>query len=105
MINEPTGGHGMTALPPGAMGTMIITQELLDEASRALDRPLWDYEVRMLDTMLLAQGRANLKLAKMGKSHKTHSADEITSIFIKVVKDKEMEAQWARVIAKLEAGQ
>lgn len=90
--------------PPGMMMTHIVTQELLDEASRALDRPLWDFEVKILDMILIAQGRANIKLEKMGKAHRKHSADQVVTLFVSVVKDKEADAQLLRVMNRLEHG-
>ena len=94
--------HGMVPLPKGSMYSAIITQELLDECARALGRPVWDFEVKMLDMMMLAQGRANIKLNKMGKADRTHSADEIVHLFCEVVKSKEADGQLTRIIHRLE---
>ena len=94
----------MAALPPGSMYSAIVTQELLDECARALCRPLWDFEVKVLDMMLLAQGKANIKLAKMGKPERTHSADEIVSLFCQCVNDKEMDARLKRVMHSFRDG-
>lgn len=91
-------------LPPGAMYTSIVTQELLDECARALRRPLWDFEVKVLDMMLLAQGKANIKLAAMGKPERTHSADEIVHLFCECVNDKEMDARLKRVMYRFQHG-
>ena len=93
---------GMIPLPKGSMYSAILTQELLDECARALGRPVWDFEVKILDMMLLAQGRANIKLNKMGKANRTHSADEIIHLFCQVVKDKESDAMLKRIIGRLE---
>ena len=93
--------HGMTALPPGVAYSSIVTQELLDECARALGRPVWDFELKVLDMMLLAQGRANIQLAKMGKSERKHSADEIVALFCRVVKDKEGDAQLKSILHRM----
>lgn len=69
-------------LPPGTAMTQVVTQLHLDECSRGLGRPLYDYEVRILDDMLTAQSRANLTLMKRGKATSTHSMDEIVHIFV-----------------------
>ena len=94
--------HGMVPLPKGSMYSAIVTQELLDECARALGRPCWDFEVQILDMILLAQGRANIKLNKMGKADRTHSADEIVHLFCEVVKSKEADGQLRRIIHRLE---
>lgn len=51
-------------LPPGAMYTAFLTQEMLDEAVRALGRQLTGNEVRKLDSMLQRESFARMKRSK-----------------------------------------
>jgi hypothetical protein len=90
------------ALPKGVMRTEIIDQNMLDEAERAMGRPLWDFEVKILDMICIAQGAANLRLFEMGKPERRHSWDEVLHLFCTVVKDKEMDGMLKRVIHRLQ---
>lgn len=84
-------------VPKGMMFTAIVTQEILDECTRALGRPLWDYEAKLLDVMLLAQGRANIELNRRGKPERTHSADEIVNLFVNEVKLLQMKRRLGEI--------
>lgn len=69
----------------GTAQTKTLTQRHLDEAARALGRPLWDYEVKILDEILTVQAKVNRKLVKDGRANRAHSLDEVTSVFVKRV--------------------
>lgn len=79
MKNELEANTGMQAT--GIQYTQMVTQQQLDECSRAMGRPLFDFEVRVLDDVLSAQARVNKKLAKMGELGRTHSLDEVVHVF------------------------
>jgi hypothetical protein len=66
--------------------TKALDQKTLDEAARGLGRPLWDFEVQILDEILTAQKRVNETLARRGEIGRSHSTDEVVSIFIRQVK-------------------
>lgn len=68
------------------MITQVMTQKHLDECSSALGRPLWDFEVKILDDVLAAQHEANRKLAKLGQLGRGHSLDEVVGVFVERVK-------------------
>lgn len=78
-------GHGMTPMPGVYMGH-TITQKDLDEAVRALGRPLYDFETRLLDMFLTAQKMANAKMLKELRIEKIHSLDEVIHLFVERVK-------------------
>lgn len=77
-------GHGMT--PTGVYMGTTITQRDLDEAVRALGRPLWDFETRILDEILTAQKMVNRKMLKEMRIDKIHSLDEVIHLFVERVK-------------------
>lgn len=66
---------------PGVAQTQTLTQRHLDEAARALGRPLWDYEVKILDEIVTVQQKVNAKLARVGKANQGHSMDEVVHVF------------------------
>lgn len=75
--------------PADQMHTQLLTQRYLDECSRAIGRPLWDYEVKILDDLMVIQSKVNRKLAKQGKMGRTHSMDELVHLFCERVMSKD----------------
>jgi hypothetical protein len=76
-------------VPSDSMRTELLTQRHLDECSRAIGRPLWDYEVKILDDLMTVQEKVNRKLAKQGKLNRTHSLDELVHLFCQRVMTKD----------------
>ena len=77
-------GSGMT--PLGVYHGTTITQGDLEEAMRALGRPLWDFETRILDEILTAQKMVNARWLKEMRIEKIHSLDEVIALFVQRVK-------------------
>lgn len=90
MIDGNIAATGMEALPQ-MVSTNLLTQKQLDECSRALGRPLWNFEVKILDEVLCAQNQANKKLARRGQLTHTHSLDEVVSVFVERIRHLESE--------------
>ena len=90
MIDGNIAATGMEALPQ-MVGTNLLTQKQLDECSRALGRPLWNFEVKILDEVLCAQDRVNRKLARRGMVTRCHSMDEVVHLFVERVRHLESE--------------
>lgn len=99
-------------VPIGTLHTMTLTQRHLNEAARALGRTLWDYEVKILDEICTVQAKVNHKLARKGHVTRTHSVDEVISVFIaRVMKQdaqkltdaimSDQEAKKAKIYAEL----
>lgn len=76
-------------VPSDSMRTDLLTQRHLDECSRAIGRPLWDYEVKILDELMTVQEKVNRKLTKNGQLKKTHSLDELVHLFTERVLTKD----------------
>lgn len=82
---------GRTELPtpddsfPQMVRTRELTQKHLDECRRALGRDLWDFEVRILDYILVAQAQVNYTLLKRGQATRMHSLDQAVAVFIERV--------------------
>lgn len=91
---QPTeiAGHGMTPLPGVYQGT-TITQRDLEEAMRALGRPLYDFETRILDEILTAQAMVNRRKLKEYKIDEIHSLDEVIHLFVEQVKKAQKAAK------------
>ncbi len=85
-------GHGMTELPGVYHGT-TITQKDLEEAMRALGRPLYDFETRILDEILTAQKMVNARMLKEMRIEKIHSLDETIHLFVERVKKAQKAAK------------
>lgn len=85
----PGTDHEGNALPEGSTFTAVLAQKHLDECSRALGRPLWNFEVKILDRLMEIQAKVNNKLAKQGKLSRTHSMDELVALFIVRVQSAE----------------
>lgn len=69
--------------PPETAMSPIVQQKDLDECMRALGRPLWDYEFRVLEEMMLKEHDINQRLKAQGKGHQMKSLDELVHIFIR----------------------
>jgi hypothetical protein len=82
--NDEIPGTGME--PVGVYHGTTITQGDLDEAARALGRPLWDFETRILDEILTAQKMVNARWLKEMRIERIHSLDEVIHIFVERVK-------------------
>lgn len=78
-------------VPSDTAHTQLLTQKMLDECARAIGRDLWDYEVKILDEILAAQDKVNLKLTKKGQLGKTHSLDEVVHVFCQRVLTKDQQ--------------
>lgn len=76
-------------VPTGTLQTQTLTQRHLDECARALSRPLWDYEVKILDEICTVQLKVNAKLARKGAIARTHDVDEVVSVFVSRVLKKD----------------
>ena len=83
-IPTSEGGSGMEAT--GVYHGTTITQGDLEEAMRALGRPLWDFETRILDEILTAQAMVNRRMLKEMRIDKIHSLDETIHLFVERVK-------------------
>lgn len=81
----PGAQMGMTQVAGVYNGT-TITQADLEEAMRALGRPLYDFETRILDEILTAQKMVNRKMLKEMRIDKIHSMDETIHLFVERVK-------------------
>ena len=95
----PVVDHEGHALPDGSAFTQILDQRTLDECARALGRPLWNHEVNILDSLLVALRKQNQKKVKQGKPEQIHSVDELVHIFIDRVRAQDVQAMTDRIIA------
>ena len=78
-------------LPAETAASPVVTQRHLDECTRALGRPLWEFEFGILQDMLLTLQGINKKAAKKGILQ-GYSMDELVSIFIERVQMAEQKA-------------
>lgn len=76
-------------VPQNTMRTQCVTQVMMDECRRALGRDLWDYEVVILDNMMVELQRQNRLMARAGKYAELHSTDELVHLFIDRLQSKE----------------
>lgn len=88
---HPNTDHDGAPLPAGSAFTQILDQNTLDECARAIGRPLFDYEVKILDSLLVGLRKRNQKLARKEEFAKMHSVDEVVGVFVERVKLKHMQ--------------
>jgi hypothetical protein len=78
-------------LPNETAASPVVTQRHLDECTRALGRPLWDFEFGILQDMLLTLEGINRKALKKGIIQ-GFSMDELVNVFIERVQQAESKA-------------
>lgn len=74
-----------SALPPETAMSEIVTQKDLDECARALGRPLWTHEFKILERLLMERHEFNQQVKLQGRTHEMRSLDELVHFFIKRV--------------------
>lgn len=73
-------------LPPNTAMSPVVQQKHLEEFTRSMGRPIYDFEFKILGEMMLNLDYANRRLAKAGQLRKVRSVDQLLEVFIERVR-------------------